>query len=165
MGRILVVIVGASLIFAIAASAAGGSVVAVVGTSLQIPTGWYATVSMTPACDPERLIVVSSAPLRITANGAVRPPARGEVTILLLEDRYRQDRPLGNLQRPAHFSITWNRLVRFKPICGNPNTPAFGRYIKTHSRYLGFIVYPGSQIDANTRSKTLAVMNSLRITT
>ena len=41
--------------------------------------------------------------------------------ILLLEDRYRQDRPVGDLRRPAHFSIAWNRMVRLKPICGNPN--------------------------------------------
>jgi len=39
------------------------------------------------------------------------------------------------------------------------------RYFKTHSRHIGFIVYPGAQIGSNTRSKTLAVMDSLRVRT
>ena len=67
------------------------------------------------------------------------------------------------MRRPAHFSITWNKLVHVKPICGNPDTPAFMRYFKTHSRYIGFIVYPGAQIRSSIRSKTLAVMDSLRV--
>jgi hypothetical protein len=133
------------------------------GTTLHVPAGWHAAVARTPACDPERLIAVSSAPLRISSGGQLAPPRKGQVLILLLEDRYRQDRPYGDLRRPAYFSITWNRLVHMKPVCGNPDTPAFMRYFKTHSRYIGFIVYPGAHIAANTRSKTLAVMNSLHV--
>jgi hypothetical protein len=63
------------------------------------------------------------------------------VLIVLLEDHLRQDRPGGNLRRPAHFSVTWNRLVGVKAACGLPEAPAFMRYFKTHGRYLGFIVY------------------------
>ena len=37
-------------------------------------------------------------------------------------------------------------------------------YFKTHGRYLGFIVYPGSDVDALTRAKTLALMDSVRVT-
>lgn len=83
--------------------------------------------------------------------------------VLLLEDRYRQDRPTGDLVRPAHFSVTWNRLVTIKPACGLPNAPGFMRYFKTHGRYLGFIVYPGAQINRQTRRQTLAAMDSLRV--
>jgi hypothetical protein len=131
--------------------------------TLRVPAGWHAVVARTPACDPQRLIIVSSAPLRIGSGGRLPPPRKGQVVILLLEDRYRQDRPVGDLQRPQHFSITWNRLVRLKPICGNPNAPAFMRYFKTQGRYIGFIVYPGARLDSNTRSQTLAVMDSLRV--
>jgi len=135
------------------------------GLTLRVPAGWHAVVGGAPACDPERLIVVSSAPLRISAGGQLAPPRKGQVVILLLEDRSRQDRPSGDLRRPTHFSITWNRLVHVSPTCGNPDTPAFMRYFKTHSRYIGFIVYRGAQIGSNTRSKTLAVMDSLRVRT
>lgn len=135
------------------------------GASLRVPAEWDAAVARTPTCDPERLIVVSSAPLRIGVGGRITPPGNGQVVILLLEDLYRQDRPVGDLRRPPHFSITWNRLVGLKAICGNPNAPAFMRYFKTHGRYLGFIVYPGPQVGAQTRSKTLAVLDSLRVGT
>ena len=37
------------------------------------------------------------------------------------------------------------------------------RYFKTHGRYLGFIVYPGARVGKTTRAKTLAVMNSVRV--
>ena len=37
-------------------------------------------------------------------------------------------------------------------------------YFKTHGRYLGFIVYPGSDIGASARAKALALMDSLRVT-
>ena len=81
----------------------------------------------------------------------------------MLEDRYIQDRPVGDLPRATHFSVTWNRLVRLKAVCGLPNAPAYMRYFKTHGRYLGFIVYPGERVDETTRAKTLAVMDSLRV--
>ena len=37
-------------------------------------------------------------------------------------------------------------------------------YFKTHGRYLGFIVYPGSGLSTSARAKTLALMDSLRVT-
>ncbi|MHB8469021.1 MAG: hypothetical protein ACYDCH_04595 [Gaiellaceae bacterium] len=134
------------------------------GATLRVPAGWHAVVAATPTCDPERLIVVSSAPLRVGSDGQLARPGKGQVLLLLLEDRSRQDRPEGDLQRPAHFSIRWNRLVSVKSICGNPSAPAFMRYIKTHGRYIGFSVYPGSPIASHTRAMTLAVMDSLRVT-
>jgi hypothetical protein len=134
------------------------------GTTLRIPAGWHAAVARTPDCDPERLIVVSSAPLQISASGQVQAPRQRQVVILLLEDRYVQDRPVGDLRRPTHFAIAWNKLVRLEPnrYCGNPNAPAAMHYFKTHGRYLGFIVYPGAAVDAQTRATTLAVMDGLR---
>jgi hypothetical protein len=135
------------------------------GATLRIPAGWHAAVARTPDCDPERLIVVSSAPLQISASGQVRAPRDRQVVILLLEDRYVQDRPVGDLRRPTHFAIAWNKLVRLEPnrYCGSPNAPAAMHYFKTHGRYLGFIVYPGANVDARTRASTLAVLDSLRI--
>jgi hypothetical protein len=133
------------------------------GVTLHVPAGWHAVVGGGPACDPVRLIVVSPAPLQTGSGGRLAGPHKRQVLILLLEDRLPQDRPYGDLRRPRHFSISWNRLVRVKPVCGNPDTPAYMRYFKTHSRYIGFIVYPGAQIEWNNRSKTLAVMDSLRV--
>lgn len=86
--------------------------------------------------------------------------------MLLLEDRYVQDRPFGNLRRPAHFTIAWNSLIRLEGSggpCGNPSAPASMHYFKTHGRYLGFIVYPGEKIGSRARAKTLAAMDSLRV--
>ena len=37
------------------------------------------------------------------------------------------------------------------------------RYFKSHGRYLGFIVYPRAPVGASTRAKTLALMDSVRI--
>lgn len=90
------------------------------------------------------------------------PPARA-VLVVLLEDRYRQDRPAGDLRRPQHFSVSWSHLAQIKPICGLPASPAYMHYIKTHGRYLGFIIYPGSAVDANTRAATIALMDSLHV--
>ena len=108
---------------------------------------------------------MSSTPLRISADGHVAAPRHGQVVLLLLEDRYVQDRPVGDLRRPLHFTIAWNRLTRLEPggYCGNPNVPASMHYFKTHGRYLGFIVYPGTGITSTVREETLAVMDSLRV--
>jgi len=135
------------------------------GATLRIPPGWHGAVARKPDCDPERLIVVASAPLHISSSGQVARPRAGQVVILLLEDRYVQDRPVGDLLRPAHFTIAWNKLARLEPgrYCGSPNAPASMHYFKTHERYLGFIVYPGARIGPRTRAKTLALMDSLRI--
>jgi hypothetical protein len=148
------------------ASATGtSSTISTAGVTLRVPAGWHAAPAKTPDCDPERLIAVSSARLRISASGRVAAPGPRQVVILLLEDRYVQDRPTGNLRRPVHFTIAWNRLVELEPsgYCGSPNAPAAMHYVKTHGRYLGFIVYPGAGIGSSIRAKTLSVMDSLRV--
>jgi hypothetical protein len=135
------------------------------GATLRVPAGWHAVIAKTPSCDPERLIVVSSAPIRISANGRVAAPRRRQVVILLLEDREVQDRPAGNLRRPVRFAIAWDDLVRLEPAryCGAPNAPASMHYFKTRERYLGFIVYPGADTGPQTRARTLSVMDSLLV--
>jgi hypothetical protein len=149
----------------VAATTRTPSTISTVGVTLRVPPGWHAAIAKTPECDPERLIVVSSARLKVSASGRVAAPGPGQVVILLLEDRYVQDRPIGNLRRPVHFTIAWDRLVKLEPSghCGSPNAPASMRYVKTHGRYLGFIVFPGARIGASIRAKTLSVMDSLRV--
>lgn len=137
--------------------------ISVAGVSLRLSAGWHAAVALRPDCDPERLIVASSGPLRSGANGSVVLPGRGQVAILLLEDRYRRDRPSGELRRPAHFSIAWSRLVHVKPLCGSPDTPAFMRAFLIRRRYFVFIVYPGTHVSPQTRAETLAVLDSVRV--
>lgn len=148
----------------VALASAPTKVVATAGVTLRVPAGWHAAVARTPICDPERLIVASSAPIRTNRTGRLVSPPAGQVLILLLEDRYRQDRPFGDLRRPAHFIVTWSRLVHIKPRCGMPNSPAYMRYFKTHARYIGFIVYPTRRINAEVRAGTRAIMDSLRVT-
>jgi hypothetical protein len=148
-----------------AATTGTPSTISTSGVTLRFPPGWHAAIAKTPDCDPERLIVVSSARLKISASGHVAASATGQVVILLLEDRYVQDRPTGNLRRPVHFTIDWNLLVRLKPsgYGGAPSAPASMHYFKTRGRYLGFIVYPGAGIGPSIRAKTLTVMDSLRV--
>lgn len=133
------------------------------GATLRVPSGWHAVVARTPGCDPERLIVVSSGGLPLSRGGALGNPGEAQVLILLLEDRYAQDRPAGDLHRPAHFTIAWSRLVRIKPICGDPTVPGYMRWFRTHDRYLGFIVYPGRAASGRTKAETLRVLDSLRV--
>lgn len=156
--------------FVIAASAAVAAAprkeISTSGVHIVVPSGWHATVAKTPQCDPERLIVASSGRLRISATGRVASPLPSEVVVLLLEDMQAQDRPVGDLRRPRHFFVDWSGLRTLEPdgFCGNPRGLASMRYIKTHGRYLGFIVYPGGHPDALARAKTLALMDSLRVT-
>jgi hypothetical protein len=95
-------------LFAASAVAEGspgkGRTASTAGVSLQLPAGWQAQITKTPACDPERLIVASSTPTHIAPSGRLRSPPAGAVLVVLLEDRYRQDRPLGDLRR-QHFSV------------------------------------------------------------
>jgi hypothetical protein len=136
------------------------------GVMLRVPSGWHAAVSRTPDCDPERLIVASSEPLRISANGRVASPRRHAVVVLLLEDRQVQDRPSGDLRRPRHFEVAWSDLRTLAPdgYCGNPRGPAAMHYFKTHNRYLGYIVYPGTSVGRHARAQTLTLMDSLQVT-
>jgi hypothetical protein len=159
-------VVAFALVASTASAASHTSEVSTSGVHLVVPAGWHATVARTPQCDPERLIVASSGRLRISATGHVASPLPGEVSVLLLEDRQAQDRPIGNLRRPRHFTVGWASLRTLSPdgYCGNPKGPAAMHYIKTHGRYLGFIVFPGSHVRAPTRAKTLALMDSLRVT-
>jgi hypothetical protein len=135
------------------------------GVSIQIPAGWQAQVSKTPACDPERLIVASSTRMLIRPDGQLPSPRASTLLIVLLEDRYRQDRPVGDLRRPEQFSVSWNRLARIKPSCGLPSSPGYMRYVRTHGRYLGFIVYPGAATRPRTREATVTLMDSLHVNT
>jgi hypothetical protein len=151
---------------ATAASGMSGRTISTTGVTLRVPPGWHAAVSRTPACDPERLIVASSEPLRISASGRVASPGRRGVTVLLLEDRQVQDRPAGDLRLPRHFQLDWSSLRTLAPdgYCGNPTGPAALHYFKTHGRYLGYIVYPGRNVGLRGRAQTLALMDSLRVT-
>jgi hypothetical protein len=148
------------------ALASSGREVVTSGVHLAIPAGWHAAVAKTPQCDPERLIVASSGRLRVNATGRVASPRPREVIVLLLEDRQVQDRPSGDLRRPVRFTVDWESLRTLAPdgYCGNPRGPAAMHYFRTHGRYLGFIVYPGSQVGASARAKALALMDSLRLT-
>lgn len=163
--RVLLPMIAIALFTPGAAADAGsnGRTVSTAGVSLQLPAGWQAQTRKTPACDPERLIVASSTPLHIGRNGRLLSPPAGAVLVVLLEDRYRQDRPVGDLRRPRHFSVTWNHLAHIKPSCGLPASPAYMRYVKTRSRCLGFIVYPGGVVGAKTREATVTLMNSLHV--
>ena len=162
--RLLVSIAALEFVLAATTFASPGPIsVFTSGVSLRVPSGWHAVVGKRPGCDPERLISASSGQLRISPTGTLAPPRAHQVLVLLLEDRLRQDRPSGNLRRPAHFSVMWNRLVHLKGGCGLPAVRAFVRYVKTHGRYLGFIVYPGYAVPPRTRAETLSVLDSLRV--
>ena len=117
------------------------------------------------AATPERLLAVTSAPIRFRPAGHLAAPAKGQVLLLLMEDRSVRDRPVPDLRRPKHFSVTWNHLRRLDggTGCGLPAAVAYLRYFKTHGRYLGFIVFPGARTSNKTRAKTLATMDSLRV--
>lgn len=158
-------LVAVCVVTATALASQGRDVVAS-GARLAVPAGWHAAVATTPRCDPERLIVASSGRLRRGAGGRVASPRATEVVVLLLEDRQVQDRPVGDLRRPLRFTVDWRRLRTLEPdgYCGNPRGPAAMHYFKTHGRYLGFIVYPGSHVGAAARAQTLALMDSLRVT-
>jgi hypothetical protein len=165
MKALLAAGVGVCLVAA-GATASAGREVFTSGVRLAVPGGWHAAVAKTPQCDPERLIVASSGRLRVSATGRVASPRPGEVIVLLLEDRQVQDRPSGDLRRPRHFTIEWENLRTLAPdgYCGNPRGLAAMHYFKTRGRYLGFIVYPGSGLSHSARAKTLALMDSLRVT-
>jgi len=148
-----------------ALSAVRGRVVSDAGVRLAIPAGWHASTSKSTICDPQRLLVASSAPIRFRPGGHLAPPARGQVLVLVMEDRYVQDRPVGDLRRPTHFTVAWDRLRHLDGgrACSLPDAPAYLRYFKARGRYIGFIVFPGSRVSSATRATTVAVMDSIRV--
>ena len=145
-------------------SAAGGRVITDSGVHLTIPAGWHALTSKKTTCDPQQLLAASSAQIRLRSRGQLAAPAEGQVLVLVMEDRYVQDRPVGDLRRPKHFSA-WNQLRHLDGggACGLPDAPAYLRYFETHGRYIGFIVFPGHRVSSTTRVQTLAVMDSIRV--
>jgi hypothetical protein len=157
-----IVALGFALVTSVLA-ASGLRIVRTSGVSLRVPGGWHTTLAKAPWCDPERLVTASSGQLRISRSGTLAPPRAHQVLVLLLEDHLRRDRPSGNLRRPVHFSVSWNRLVHLKGGCGLPNAAAYMRYFKAHGRYLGFIIYPGPAVAARTKAETLSVLDSLRV--
>jgi hypothetical protein len=159
---VAVCLVAFSFFPAAGAASAKAHTVASAGLQLTLPAGWQADRNKLLSCDPERLILVSSSPIRTAHTGGLLPPSRGQVLIMVVEDHV--NLPSGNLHRPPHFTVTWNRLARLEGGCGNPHTPVAIRFFHTHGRYLGFDVYPGPGLSAKTRAQTLAVMDSLRVT-
>lgn len=107
-----------------APAGSAGRTVSVAGVSLGVPAGWHAAAALTPNCDPERLIAVSSAPLiPYEEHRGFALPRRGEVLVFVLEVRLREDRPIGDLRRPSHFTVEWEHLRRFEPCCQSPTAP------------------------------------------
>jgi hypothetical protein len=156
---------------ALAAAVPAGStgpherIVSFAGVSVQAPTGWYAVAAPTPGCDPERLIAVSSAPLRPYEQhrGFALPRRRGSVLVFVLEVQVRGDRPVGDLRRPRHFAVDWTHLRRLEPCCEAPTAPSYLRYVRQHGRYIGFVVYPVGRVGAATRAATGRLVDSLTI--
>ncbi|HEU5361940.1 MAG TPA: hypothetical protein VFU56_01305 [Gaiellaceae bacterium] len=146
-------------------TAAGGSVVSFAGVSVRVPPGWHGAAAPTPSCDPERLIAVSSAPLRPFEGhrGFALPRHPGDVLVFVLEVQMREDRPVGNLRRPRHFAVDWTHLRRLEPCCEAPTAPAYLRYVRQQGRYIGFIVYPIGRVGPATRAATERLVDSLTI--
>jgi hypothetical protein len=158
---------GAALgaLITVAPAASAGRAVLVAGVSVRVPAGWYAAAAPTPTCDPMRLIAASSAPLRRyeAHRGFALPRHSGEVLVFVLEVRVREDRPVGDLRRPAHFTVDWDNLRSLEPCCESPTAPAYLRYVKQAGRYVGFVVYPVGRTSASTRRATLELLDSLTI--
>jgi len=148
-----------------ALSARRDRVISDAGVHLTIPPGWQASTSKSTLCDPQRLLVASSASIHFRSAGHLSAPAPGQVVVLVMEDRYVQDRPTGDLRRPNHFTVAWNHLRHLDggSACGLPDAPAYLRYFKTRGRYIGFIAFPGRRLSSTTRAKTTIVMDSIRV--
>ena len=157
--------VAAGLLVVASGAAPSLAVVRVSGVSVRLPAGWQWAVARTPQCDPQRLLVASSAPVRIGAGGRLAAPGAGVVTVLVVEDVQVEDRPVGNLRRPRHFTIDWGNLRTYEPdgFCGNPRGAAAVHYVKLGGRYIGLIVHPGVGVSDLVREQTLALLDSLRV--
>jgi hypothetical protein len=134
------------------------------GVQVTIPAGWHADTNKALSCDPQRLMLLSSGRLRTARTGGLLAPPRSQVLIAVVEDHV--NLPSGNLHRPARFSIDWNHPVRLDggSGCTGPDAPAVMHWFRTRGRYLGLTVYPGTDVAAATRTQTIAVMDSLRVT-
>jgi hypothetical protein len=160
-------LIGATACALITVAPAGSAArtVLVAGVSVRVPAGWYAAAAPTPTCDPMRLIAVSSAPLRPYEGhrGFALPRRPGAVLVFVLEVRIREDRPVGDLRRPTHFTVDWDNLRRLEPCCQSPTAPSYLRYVEQRGRYIGFVVYPIGRVSTVTRSQTLQLLDSLTI--
>jgi len=129
------------------------------GVTLDMPVGWHVAHDAHGYCDPQRLLVVSSGPIRHAKNGNIAAPARGDVIVAVLEDH--AFKPAGDLRRPSHFAIRWNSTREIAPCCGTPDGPASMHWFKQDGRYIGFIVYIGRGVPAARRAATEHMVDSL----
>lgn len=132
------------------------------GVQVTIPASWRADTNKALSCDPQRLMLLSSRPIRTAHTGGLLPPTRSQVVIAVVEDHV--NLPSGNLHRPERFSVDWNHPVRLKRSCGSPDAPASMHWFRMDGRYLGLTVYLGLHIPAATRAQTIGVMDSLTVT-
>jgi hypothetical protein len=131
------------------------------GLTIDVPAGWQIAHDAHGYCDPERLLVVSSAPIRHAKNGNIAAPARGQVIVAVLEDH--AFKPAGDLRRPLHFAIDWQSTHEIVPCCGTPDGPASMHWFRQGGRYLGFIVYIGRDVPTARRAATEHMLDSLRL--
>jgi hypothetical protein len=134
------------------------------GVQVTIPADWHADTNKVLGCDPQRLMLVSSRRLRTARTGGLLAPTKSQVLIAVVEDHV--NLPSGSLRRPARFSVDWNHPARLEggSGCTGPDAPAEMHWFRTDGRYLGLTVYPGIDVPAATRTQTIAVMDSLRVT-
>jgi hypothetical protein len=131
------------------------------GVTVNVPVGWHVAHDAHGYCDPERLLVVSSAPIRHVKNGNIAAPSRGQVIVAVLEDH--AFKPAGDLRRPRHFAIDWQSTSEIAPCCGTPDGPASMHWFRQRGRYLGFIVYIGRDVPAARRAATEHMVDSLTL--
>jgi hypothetical protein len=131
------------------------------GVTVDVPVDWQIAHDAHGYCDPEKLLLVSSAPIRHAKNGNIAAPARGQVIVAVLEDH--AFKPGGDLRRPGHFAIDWQSTREIAPCCGTPDGPASMHWFRQGGRYLGFIVYIGRSVPAARRAATEHMVDSIRL--
>jgi hypothetical protein len=133
-----------------------------VGLQLMLPHGWHG-LTFDPklaTCDPSTVAVVGTEPPDLTSKGW-RLPRRGQVLVFVEEDHL--NKPYGNLRRPVRFSVKWGHFDRLEGCCGLPGARGQTIWFRQRGRYLGFIVYAGRDVTAETRAKTQCLLDSLRV--
>jgi hypothetical protein len=130
------------------------------GVTVDVPAGWH-TAQARGDCDPEQLLVVSSAPIRHTKSGGFARPSPGQVLVFLLEDH--AFKPAGDLRRPRHFRVAWQTKHGLEPCCGEPDGPASMHWFRQRGRYLGFVVFINGDVPATRRATTEHMLDSLRL--